>query len=354
MTENQNEIQHVEAVALEKSAIESMERASIDIQIATAHRYPRSISEFNRRAKEMVSVDLETAESCIYRRPVGKDNGGQITFATGESIRAAEIVAACYGNLRVQAIISEMTPTYVKAIGMAHDLESNYAQKAEVVESTVTRAGKPYDERMRIVVAKAAQSKAIRDAIFKVVPKSLCKSIINEARKIISGSERTLEERRASVSSWLSKLSIDPKRIFNTLSVGGIEEIGNEELELLTGLRTALKEGDITLDEAFPPIQTEVRQGVDALADKLKKNGREKADQEKEAELTKEAIREADESPAKKILKESHESEKPKILPEERYYCEICDETFAEPRGANKNLCPKLHKNIIDRLPDSD
>ncbi|MCK9245232.1 MAG: recombinase RecT [Dehalococcoidia bacterium] len=133
--------------------------------------------------------------------------------------------------------------------------------------------------------------------------------------------------------------------------------------EVLFGMQTVEELYDV--GERKQVESVEVRQGVDALADKLKK--KEKADQEKEAELTKEAIREADESLDKimirdaaeaeteaELTKEAIESLEKKILPEERYYCEICDETFAEPRGANKNLCPKLHKNIIDRLPDSD
>lgn len=335
---SENETVHVEAVATEKNAIELMERAAIDIQIATAHQYPRSLTEFNRRAKEMVSVDSETAESCIYRRPVGKDKNGRMTFATGESIRLAEIVAACYGNIRVSAIISEMTPTYVKAIGMAHDLETNNAQKAEVVESTLTRTGKPYDERMRVVVAKAAQSKAIRDAIFRVVPKSLCKSITNIARNVIAGSEKPLEERRVAVESWLSKLSIDQKRVFYALNVKGIEEIGNEELELLTGLRTALKDGDITLDEAFPPIQQEVKQGVDALAEKLKKKNSNGV------------------APAEPDIPPSDiEPEPKKDEPQPcRYYCGGCEKEWDNPAPqatpSGKPKCPYcLATKVLDR-----
>lgn len=255
--------EHVEAVVVEQNAIELMERANIDIQIATAHRYPRSIAQFVERAKNMVSVDVETAESCIYRRPVGF-NGTEAVYAEGESIRLAEIVAASYGNIRVSGMIIEMAPTYVKAVGFAHDLETNFAAKAEAVESTVKKPKKdrkgnllppePYDERMRVVVAKAAQSKAMRDAIFRVVPKSMCKSITNIAREVISGKQRPLEERRKQVEQWLAKLPIDKERVLTALKVHSVGEMGNEQLEILTGIRTALKEGDTTLDEAFPVI----------------------------------------------------------------------------------------------------
>jgi hypothetical protein len=259
-TQGNNQVEHVEVEAVEVNALEVMERAAVDVQITTAHRYPLhtspcDIDKFIEKAKKMVSVDEETAASCIYRRPVGKDDDskGQ-KYVEGESIRLAEIVAACYGNLRIGVIISEMNQRYVKALGYAHDLESNVACKAEVVESTVTKWGKPYSERMRLVVAKAAQSKARRDAIFSVVPKSICKPIIEKARQIILGNQKPLEQRREAVKIWLSKLAIEPVRVFAALNIDGIPDLGDDELETLTGIRTALKDGEITLDEAFPPL----------------------------------------------------------------------------------------------------
>ena len=166
-----SEIVVAEAVAAEivtptANALEVQERASIDIQIATAHKFPRSLASFTQKATAYATVDDETAESCIYRRPVGKDKNGNQTFAEGMSVRMAEIVAACFGNLRVACRIVERTPRHVVAQGVAHDLETNYLATSEVIESTINKYGKPYDERMQIVVAKAALAKARRDAIF--------------------------------------------------------------------------------------------------------------------------------------------------------------------------------------------
>lgn len=269
-----DEIQHVEVSAVEPTALAIMERAEIDIQISTAKKYPRKLSEFKQKATDMVSLDEETAASCIYRRPVGKENG-QMKYAEGESIREAEIVAACYGNLRYGSVISEMNPRFVKVIGFCHDLENNIAVKSEVVEATVTSMGQPYSERMRVVVAKAAQSKALRDAIFRVVPKSLCKSITAAARKIVLGENETLTQRRDRVKDWISKLPIKPERIFTALGIKGVEDIGEEQLITLTGIRTAIKDGEITLDEAFPEVfkdEITQKQGVEGVKEKLKKS----------------------------------------------------------------------------------
>jgi len=247
---------HIEQAAVEPNAVVLMERVMIDTQIATAKQFPRSLSKFLQRAQEMATVDEETAKSCIYERPVGKEKNGTIKYAKGESIREAEIVAACYGNLRVQGMIVEVGLRQVKAVGVCHDLESNYAAKAEAVESVITASGQPYSERMRLVVAKAAQSKAIRDAVFRVVPKSLCKSITQAAREIALGKGLTLQQRRERALDWIVSLDIDPDRVWRALGVGGVEDLGNDQLLILTGLRTAIKDGDVSVAEAFPE-QTE-------------------------------------------------------------------------------------------------
>lgn len=248
---------------LTPSALGTLERAHIDSQVATAHAYPRSLAKFQQRALEMVTLDEETAESCIYSRPVGKQQNiatgaWEMKFAEGNSVRLSEIVAACYGNIRVSCRVVEQTERFVKCEGLAHDLESNYAAKSEVMESTLTRDGQPFSERMRIVVAKACLSKARRDALFQVVPKALCKKISDAAKKVATGDETTLENRRKRVGEWLKSIGIDDARLFVTLGVKGWSEIGLEQIETLTGLKTAMKDGDTTKDEAFPPI---IKQG---------------------------------------------------------------------------------------------
>jgi len=234
------------------SALERIERATVDVQIATAHQYPRSMAVFKKRAMEMVTLDEETAQSCIYRRPVGKDKSGRPEYAEGKSIRMAEIVGACYGNIRVGSILVEQTPRYVKARGVAHDLESNFAASSEVVESTVDRNGNPYSERMRMVVAKATLAKARRDATFQVIPGALCKSLEDAARTTAIGTTATLGKRRALLLDWINKAGVTPKRVWKALGINGVDDVGLKELETLTGIKTAIKDGDTTIDEAFP------------------------------------------------------------------------------------------------------
>lgn len=242
---------------LPPNALEASVRAEIDIQISTAHRFPRSMKEFKSRALDMATIDEETAASCLYSRPVGMKNGKQ-QFAEGLSVRMAEIVGASFGNLRVGATIIEQTERMVRARGFAHDLETNFAASSEVVEATIKRDGTPYDERMRVVIAKAALAKARRDATFMVVPKALCRPIEEQCRQVAIGDAMTMQKRRDGVMTWIGKLGIEPARVFAALGISGEEDIGQDELATLVGLKTSIKDGDVRLDEAFPIVVPKV------------------------------------------------------------------------------------------------
>ena len=251
---------------MQPSAVEALERASIDVQVATAHRFPRTMEQFKKRALAMVTMDFDTAESCIYVRPVGKEKNEKGVwvekYAEGPSVRLAEIVSTSFGNIRIAARIIEQTERYVKCEGVAHDLESNAAGKAEVVESTVTKEGKPYSERQRALIAKVCISKAYRDAVFRIVPRALCKPMLEAAKRIINGGDQPLSERIKRVAAWLISKKVDDARLFAAMNVQGWADITPEHLNIITGLKTAISEGDVTLEEAFPPIQKQESTGT--------------------------------------------------------------------------------------------
>ncbi len=54
------------------TALEAVTRAEIDIQVATAKRFPRSISRFVAEAKSMVNLDPDLAAQCTYVLPSRK------------------------------------------------------------------------------------------------------------------------------------------------------------------------------------------------------------------------------------------------------------------------------------------
>lgn len=267
----------------------SHDKTTMEVVFARADQKPRSIKQFLNKAIDIAICDDDVAESCIYRRPVGRDQRtGQQTFAEGMSIRMAEIVAATYGNIHVEVDLVEDSPTKVIVKARAIDLENNNFQTAQVVESTVTKSGRPYDERMRVVIIKAAMAKARRDAIFMVVPRAVAKPIEKAVRNILYGNAESMNKRRERVKGWIDKLGIDPERVYQALGVHGIVEMTPETLEVLTGLKSAIQGGDVTIDEAFPPIKVDKFAAAAAEAAKAEEQPKEQAKRQKAAEQPKE------------------------------------------------------------------
>lgn len=245
-------MEETELEVLQPSMVEMMTRGEINSQIETAHKFPRSMERFKKQGIGMACIDEDTAASCLYRRPVGKGDDGKQKYAEGMSIRMAEIVGAAYGNLRVYASIIDQTERQVIARGMAMDLESNFASSSEVVESTVDRNGKPYSERQRALIAKVALAKARRDATFQVVPKALARPIELAVRHLLNGDAKSLEKRRASILEWIKTLGVDAKRVWKALGIEGPNDLGLDQIETLLGIHTAIKDGESSIDDAFP------------------------------------------------------------------------------------------------------
>jgi hypothetical protein len=364
----EKEVEHVEAIAVTGDALEQIERASIDIQITTAKRYPRSMDQFRSRALAMVTIDAETAASCIYHRPVGKE-GGSMKYAEGESVRLAEIVASSFSNIRVAGRITEMNPRYVKAQGVAHDLETNTAYTAEVVESTVGRSGVPFSERMRVVVAKSAQSKAIRDAIFRVIPKSLCKSLVIAAKNVAKGDEKTFAERRKAVVEWVKTLNIDAKRVWGAIGIKGPSDIEVNQLILLHGLKTAIEDGDCTIDETFPKPEAEQKAGSTTerilgkkeseapppeKPPKRKRRTKAQIEADKKAEEEAKAKAEAPTTPPLEDPTEAEEQQDPpdgateeEDLPQMKWQCQRCMRQLSEKKDGK---CPHCMSDKIQEI----
>lgn len=241
------------------STVMAMERAAVDNQVATAKAHPRKLHLFKKNAMDMVSNDPETAESCHYVRPVGKKlvNGKWVDeFAEGPSIRAAEIVAACYQNLRVKAYIVEQTERFVRCEAQAWDMENNYASSIQAVAATVKKSGEPYSENQRTVVAKALLAKVYRDAIFKVVPRALFKSVMEEAKRVAQGAVKSLEERISRAKAWVSEMKIADAetRVLSRLGVQQWNQLGHKEIDLLRGLVQGIKDDELSYEEAFPHV----------------------------------------------------------------------------------------------------
>ena len=249
---------------VDSGQMDRLTRTEIDVQIATAHRFPRSVTKFKSDALSLVTMDEETAASCFYKLPRG---GKKIP---GPSVRLAEIVGSCWGNMRYGARVVGEEKGFIIAQGVAHDLEKNVSSSIEVRRRITDKNGRLYNTDMIGVTANAACSIALRNAIFKVIPKTFVNTLYDAAVKVAVGDASTLSERRTKAFDYfIQKMGVSEERILNMLEKKGIADVDLDDLELLTGLKTALKEGDASIDATFPQEREKTK--VSGDADALKK-----------------------------------------------------------------------------------
>lgn len=230
-------------------------KAELDQAIATAHQWPRSLTKFRRDALEMATMDEQTANECIYALP--RKDQGETKMITGPSARLAEIIISAWGNVRAGARVIDEGREFVTAQGVFHDLEKNVGITYEVKRRITGRNGNRYSADMIAVTANAACSIALRNAVFKGVPKALWASVESEVRRVIAGDSKTLGARREKVMGALNKMGVPNERVFALLDVAGMADIGLDEIVMLQGLGNAIKEGEMSIEEAFAPRERE-------------------------------------------------------------------------------------------------
>lgn len=230
---------HEEGVEVQSSTVVSqLERASIDTQIQTAKAFPRSVQKFKQEALELATLDAETARTMFYRLPRANKT------IEGPSVRMAEVVGSAWGNLRYGARIVAIEDGFIVAQGMCADLEKNNVCTIEVRRRITDKWGNRYNDDMIQVTGNAASSIALRNAVFKIVPFGMVKSIWNQAKEVSLGKGMTMEQRRENaMKAMAQKIGAKPFDIFKVLKVKGVDDLGVEQLLTIHGIITAIEEG---------------------------------------------------------------------------------------------------------------
>ena len=232
----------------EIAAVAILNRSEISSQLDAAHRYPRKVKSFLDEAMTLATINREIAESCIYALP----RGGK-TIA-GPSVRLAEIVASSYGNLHVASRVIDVTDKEVVAQGAAWDLEKNLRVIVEARRRITNKYGKRYDDDMITVTGAAAGSIALRNAIFRVVPRAYVDQLYAGVREVAVGNAKTLSTRREEVIARLQKIGVPHDRILARVEAKSLVDIDLERLEILIGLGTSIKNKEQSIDDAFPSV----------------------------------------------------------------------------------------------------
>lgn len=240
-----NEGFEIQTMAADESMVAMISRAEIDQQITTAKKYPRSIKRFVDEATAMVTLNESIAQQCIYALP----RDGKVV--EGASARFGEIVASAWGNCRAGARVVNDSGEFVTAQGVFHDLERNVAITYEVQRRITNKQGRRFSADMIGVTANAACSIALRNAILKGVPKAFWEPMYQKARAVVAGDIKTLANKRAEAVKQFQIYGINEAQILAKLGREGIQDVTVDDLVVLFGLLTAMRDGDTTPEQAF-------------------------------------------------------------------------------------------------------
>ena len=226
--------------------IEADTRANVDIQVTTAKKYPRNLPKVLENILFITTQDKETAESCFY---AVKRDGKTIR---GASIRLAEVICNCYGNIRAWARIVANDGKTVTAQGFCWDLENNTAFGIEVKRRITDKHGRTYSDDMIVINSNAACSIALRNAILKVIPLALTAKIQNSIKSIIMGESKDFDSyRKIAIDYFKNTYNVTEREICDLFEKKAIEQLTRDDIFDLKCMDTALKDGDTSIDQLF-------------------------------------------------------------------------------------------------------
>jgi hypothetical protein len=162
----------------------------------------------------------------------------------------------------------------VECEAMYHDLETNVATTSTVRRTIELKKGRSAIDLDMIQLAGAAgMSIARRNAILGGIPRFVWQPILDQVERVIRGDEKTLAERRDRAIAYFAKTGVGIERLLKALDKTQAEDINLDDLVMMTGWRTAITQGDSSLDEIFPeerktPAKPSLAEQMDALAAK--------------------------------------------------------------------------------------
>lgn len=255
-----------EITILKADMVYQSEKALIDSAVATARHYPRDVRKALEEAIITVTLSEDIAKSCHYALPRG---GKPIS---GPSVHLAKIMLQCWGNIRAEVKVVSVDLKEITSEAVCFDLQKNSAIKVQVKRSIVGSKGR-FDDSMIVVTGNAANSIALRNAIFAVIPEAIVNTVYKAAKNKMAGDvsseDKLMARRKIVVDGLISNYGVTEKEILDALGKQAIININADSLIQLIGLAQALVDGDTTVDIAFRGSKTQVAQSAPPSTDRM-------------------------------------------------------------------------------------
>jgi DNA-directed RNA polymerase subunit RPC12/RpoP len=230
-------------------------------QMQVALQRPRDKDKILDSACKSLDKNPAFAEFVRYRKPVGKNERGEMNYAEGLNIKAAEALKIFWGNCASAGeIISETDDDVVIACAFV-DYETN------IRTAMTRRVAKYYTTKDRKVVrytpdrfdqtVAAKMSILMRETILRSLPPDLKMAYEGKAVQVMR--KRKAPDRLAKMLKAFESLGVKQEQL-ESLQGKPYKEFAQDDADALTGIYNAIVEKESTIQEIFgeqPKSETE-------------------------------------------------------------------------------------------------
>lgn len=240
-------------------------RIENDSMLAVAIQRPRNEANVLKGALNELAMVPEEAKKNYYAIPYKDRDTGKIVTVTGPSINAAMALARRWGNCSAATRIVNEDATGFDIEGVFIDLESNFrvSKPFRVGKTAKRKGGGAYllDPQRLLMAVQAGASKASRNAILAGLPTYLVRAYDTRAREIAAGNLDAAADPRkvAGLFKAFERFKVT-KEMLEAYVESPIAEWTGETLSNLIGLGNALNDGQVTVEDLFPPKEEQARQ----------------------------------------------------------------------------------------------
>lgn len=225
-----------------------------DNMMSLAAARPRDHKTILADIKAQLDAYPSFAKAAVYTKPVGKDpDTGQMRYARGLSVRAAEAIAEAYGYCRIKTDVSPIDADTVKVTATFVDYQKGRVWEDSGIlskwyTSKYKKAVKHNEDRFYNVIVKAEVSRRVREVITRSVPPGLRSELMLMADR--KAAELLDDKAITSIIDSFKSISVTLKMLEDVLGNTYKNWTSNSRIHLV-GLWTAISDGETTVAEAF-------------------------------------------------------------------------------------------------------
>ncbi len=241
------------------AAISSREVQRVQAQFLTARMFPRDAATSMARILDSCKRP-GLADKAEYSYKRGKAEDGKDNYVTGASIKLAEVLAQCWGNVDFGINELENSDGRSKVEAYCVDLETNTSRRVtyEVPHLRVTKSGtfKLTDPRDIYEMIANRGARLLRGCILGIIPGDVQEAALTECKATI---KRQLDESKAQgkeafakevkkMLAAFAKLSVTQEQLEQILAKPAAEW-EPEDLERLRGIGTTIRDGEAKISD---------------------------------------------------------------------------------------------------------